>query len=301
MANPVSQVSLIGAGRIFIAPRAGGKKRYVGLCKEFKLDFTEETKELKDYAKGSGIADSVSFISKVSASITFASLSVKNLTMALRGVDSVSASQAITSETNTAYAGALIQLKGVGPTAVTMTVTTLTWAIATAYTVGQLVTGSSHYHICKTAGTSGSSAPTWKTDGTDTTDGTAVWTDKGLVAVGSNAYEVTSAGIFIPDSSTTFSDVGVPVTVSYTTTEGTNIEALVKAAEEFQVIFDGINFARNGKPMTVDMFRVKFGAPKDLAFIGDDFATLTLEGIVLNDDTKTGTDISAYCTIKMVA
>lgn len=298
-----SHVSLIGAGRVFIGLCAGGKLRFVGQCKEYKLDFTEETKELKDYVNGGGIADSVSFISKVETSITFASLSVKNLAMALRGVDSVLASQAFTSEARTAYPGGLIQLAGVGPTAVTLTLALDAWVASTAYAVGQLVkpiTGT-HYYECKTAGTSGAAAPTWKTDGTDTSDGTTTWMDKGLRTLAASEYEITSAGIFIPDTSSKIAEAGTPVEVAYTTTEGINIEALVKAGEEYQVVFAGKNFARNGKPLSVDMYRVKFSAPKDLAFIGDDFATLTLTGTVLNDDTKTGEEISAYCNIKMVA
>ncbi len=297
-----SQVSLIGAGRIFIGLRGGGKLRFVGQCKEYKLDFTEETKELKDYVNGGGVADSVSFISKVETTITFASLSVKNLAMALRGVDSALASQTLTSS-HTAYPGGLIQLAGVGPTAVTIQLALDTWTASTAYTVGQLIkpAAGTHYYECKTAGTSGAVAPTWKTDGSDTSDGTAVWTDKGLRTLAVNEYEITSAGIFIPDTSSRISEAGTSIEVGYTTTEGANIEALVKAGEEYQVVFAGKNFARSGKPLSVDMYRVKFSAPKDLAFIGEDFATLTLTGSLLSDDTKSGQDISAYCNIKMVA
>ncbi|MBF0181319.1 MAG: hypothetical protein HQM03_14955 [Magnetococcales bacterium] len=296
-----SQVSLIGAGRVFIGPRGAEKLRFVGQCKEFKLDFTEETKELKDYVKGVGVADSISFISKVETAITFASISVKNLAMALRGVESVSASQTLTS-THTGYPGGLIQLAGIGPTAVTVSLALDTWAATTAYAVGQLVkpAAGTHYYECKTAGTSGAVAPTWKIDGTDTTDGTATWADKGLRVLTPTQYEITSAGIFIPDTSTRFAETGTPVEVTYTTSEGSNIEALVKAGEEYQVVFAGKNFARSGKPLSVDMYRVKFSAPKDLAFIGDDFATLTLTGSLLSDDTKTGEEISAYCNIKMV-
>lgn len=53
------------------------------------------------------------------------------------------------------------------------------WAATTAYTVGDVVKASSydsHSYKCTTAGTSGSSEPSWDTDNGDTTsDGTVVW------------------------------------------------------------------------------------------------------------------------------
>jgi len=55
-----------------------------------------------------------------------------------------------------------------------------TWQASTVYTVGDVVKAStydSHAYKCTTAGTSGSSEPTWDTDNGDTTsDGTVTWT-----------------------------------------------------------------------------------------------------------------------------
>ncbi|MBF0148275.1 MAG: hypothetical protein HQL84_18870 [Magnetococcales bacterium] len=240
------QWSLIGEGKIFIGLRSGGKMRHVGQVKEFKLEVSEETKELKNYEGGGGLADSVSFISKVEASLNFASLSSQNLAMALRGVDSVEASVVKTDEALTAYRGGILPLAGIGPTSVTL----------------------------KKA------------------------SDDSVIPV--SEYEITSAGLIISDTSTIISDAGTAVKVSYTTTAGTTIQTLVSAGNEYRIIFSGTNFARAGKPMSVEMHRVKFSPPKDLSLISDDFAALTLTGTVLKDDTKTGVDISAFCTIRMV-
>lgn len=61
------------------------------------------------------------------------------------------------------------------------------WAANTAYSVGAYVhalTGHVYYHECTTAGTSGSSAPTWNTTvGGTTNDGTVVWTNRGLASL----------------------------------------------------------------------------------------------------------------------
>ena len=59
------------------------------------------------------------------------------------------------------------------------------WITATAYAEGDLVkptTGNGRYYTCTTAGTTDTSEPTWTTsEGVTITDGTAVWTDTGLL------------------------------------------------------------------------------------------------------------------------
>lgn len=296
------QWSLIGEGKIFIGLRSGGKMRHVGQVKEFKLEVSEETKELKNYEGGGGLADSVSFISKVEASLNFASLSSQNLAMALRGVDSPVTSSVVTNQEHTAYAGGFVPLNGIGPTSVSVSVSANTWQASTSYTVGSLVkpTTGTHFYKCKTAGSSGATEPTWKTDGTDTSDSTAVWQDMGTMVLATGEFEIYSAGIYIPEGSAKISSTGTPIQVSYTTTAGTSIQTLVSAGDEYRIIFAGTNFARAGKPLSVEMYRIKFSPPKDLSFIGDDFAALTLTGTVLKDDTRTGVDISAFCAIKIV-
>lgn len=55
----------------------------------------------------------------------------------------------------------------------------------TAYTVGQTVYSpnlpSNHYLVCITAGTTGTTEPTWPTSGNTVTDGTATWTVQEIV------------------------------------------------------------------------------------------------------------------------
>jgi hypothetical protein len=64
----------------------------------------------------------------------------------------------------------------------TEVVTLGVWVASTAYLVGQIVrsgSGSGDYYQCTTAGTSGSSAPTWTTTGATVTDNTVTWRDIG--------------------------------------------------------------------------------------------------------------------------
>lgn len=80
---------------------------------------------------------------------------------------------------------------------VTDTTNITTWAVSTAYVAGALVqpiTANGHYYICLSNGNSGGTAPTWKTDGTNTTDGTTSWGDRGTIItwrdVGRNPFNV---------------------------------------------------------------------------------------------------------------
>ena len=63
-----------------------------------------------------------------------------------------------------------------------------TWAAATAYDLDDLVvptTANGHYYKATTAGTShAADEPVWPTNGTTVADGTAVWTDQGLLPNG---------------------------------------------------------------------------------------------------------------------
>lgn len=61
------------------------------------------------------------------------------------------------------------------------------WVTATAYDLDDLVVptvANGHYYKATTAGTSDAGEPTWPTNGTTVADGTAVWTDQGLLPNG---------------------------------------------------------------------------------------------------------------------
>ncbi len=298
----ITQQSYVGKGAVYVGLRAGGILRFVGQVPEFKLNVTEEVKEMRDNIVGGGLADSVSFITKVEAALTLESLSAKNLALALRGVGSATTSSVKTNQANVAYAGGLTPLDGVAPSSVTVTVAPNAHATTTAYTVGQIVkpaTGT-HFYKCKTAGTSDVTAPTWKTDGTDTTDGTVMWTDMGTMALSAGDYNISAAGVTFPEDSAKVDESGTPITVSYTSTAGTLIQALADNNNEYRIVFSGSNYARNGAPMKIDIFRAKFSPTKDLDLIGSDFAKLAVTANVLADDTKSGIGISSFATIEMV-
>lgn len=65
-----------------------------------------------------------------------------------------------------------------------------TRANSTAYTVGQFykpASANGHFYVCTVAGTSAGSPPSFTTDGTTFTDGTATFRDVGLIAIANTA------------------------------------------------------------------------------------------------------------------
>ena len=94
--------------------------------------------------------------------------------------------------------------------------TAFPWQASAAYVAGQVtrpVTANSHLYQCTTAGTTGSSQPTWPTGGGTVTDGTVVWQDLGTSAT---AVQVNSNALATATGSTVY--FGRPGTAQRMTT-----------------------------------------------------------------------------------
>lgn len=89
------------------------------------------------------------------------------------------------------------------------------------------------------------------------------------------------------------------ITVDYTALAAESIEGQINLTREYHVIFDGIN-ERSGNAVLGDWYRVKFGPAKNIEFIGDDFISFDVEGVLLKDETKTGTGVSQYYKLRTV-
>jgi hypothetical protein len=72
-----------------------------------------------------------------------------------------------------------------------------TWSSAVSYSLNSRVrptTANGHWYLCTVGGTSGGSEPTWPTNGSTVTDGTATWEDQGFNPA---AAEISGVG-YIP-------------------------------------------------------------------------------------------------------
>lgn len=301
--------SYIGVGKVSM--RIAGSAaplRPVGNASALNFAVTEDTKELKNYMQpGGGTRNEVRRVSSVECSMTWHDLSPENLAIALFGeVDAVTAGSA--TQSATLYKGGLVTTDNPVNTDQTVTVTAggtpATRANTTAYSLGDRIvpaTPNGLYYKCTTAGTSGGSIPTYPTTVGDTvTDGTAVWTCMGKTSlVAGTDFNASGAGVYIEEDASATD--GEPISIGYTKAAGHIVQALLNSSQEYEMVFDGLNEARSGKPVVVHAFRVKIGAAANLALIGEDYAGLEVAGKVLADSTKNGTTVSQYFNQKIVA
>ena len=131
----------------------------------------------------------------------------------------------------------------------------------------------------------------------DTTVAPVVTDDPMTVTYVENTdYTVSAAGITpIVGGSISASD---PLLIDYTVKANDVVQALTTSAQEFELIFDGLNEAQSGSPVLITVFRAKFGGAQGLSMIGDEFAEIALTGDVLKDTTITGAGLSQFMKIE---
>lgn len=113
-------------------------------------------------------------------------------------------------------------------------------------------------------------------------------------------YQRTAAGL-IPLAGGGIAD-GDTILVDYDKRASAVVQALTKAAENYQLVFEGLNEAKSGRPVVVDVHLVKFGPAQNFGLIADEFAGLEIAGRVLKDSSKAGDDaISQYFKAEIAA
>jgi hypothetical protein len=111
-------------------------------------------------------------------------------------------------------------------------------------------------------------------------------------------YTLDPAGFPVVKEGGTIVD-GTTIQVDYSYSKHVSIQALVKSGKRFRQVFVGLNEARSGKPVVIEVFRVNH-SPASLSFIGDEFQGMEFTAKVEKDSTKVGTGISQYMVIKDV-
>jgi hypothetical protein len=108
-------------------------------------------------------------------------------------------------------------------------------------------------------------------------------------------YTVTSSGIVIlTDGSISASDA---LLITYTKKAVDVIEGFVQSAQEYALVFDGLNEAQSNDPVVIRAHRVKFAATGGASFIANEFANMPLSGKCLKDTTITTSGLSQYLKI----
>ena len=309
-----TEFSFIGKGSTTIRVKgAAAGFRPLGNVSALSAKVSEEKKELLDYQNpGGGQANAQRRISAVEIGMTMRDFVGANVALALFGSSTALAAGSVTDEPVTLYAGSLMPLAKINPSAVSVTSADGTGAAArvntTAYLVGDFyvpAAANGHYYMVTVAGTSAAAPPTFTTDGTTFADGTATVRDMGLIAYPTDGsyYEVNTAGLWVPDAAT-FAQIsasnGIDALVDYSYSAQNVVQALVNAGLEYEMLFKGLNEAQSGKPVIVRVHRVRFGPVAELGMIADDYGEIALNGDALKDSTITGVGLSQYLEWRFV-
>ena len=113
-------------------------------------------------------------------------------------------------------------------------------------------------------------------------------------------YVLTTAGIYVTTGSAIPNSVAsaVNIHVDYTKKAVNVVEALVNSAQEYKLVFAGLNEAQSGKAVVLTVHRFKSGAAQNISMIGDDYASLDLAGEALSDSLITGAGLSKYYKVQ---
>lgn len=114
-------------------------------------------------------------------------------------------------------------------------------------------------------------------------------------------YVITGAGIYVTTGSSIPNSVASAnnIKVSYTKKAVSVVEAMVASAQEYKLVFAGLNEAQSGKQVTIIVHRFKPGPAQNVSFLGDDYASLDLPGEALSDSLITAVGLSKYYKVAM--
>lgn len=148
------------------------------------------------------------------------------------------------------------------------------WSGTAAVSLGAYrvpTTPNDHFYKCTTAGTTASSEPTWPTNGTTVTDGTAVWQDMGpIVAVAGTDYNVLATlGMIESLSSGSIVDgETLEVTYSYAAQSGYQVNVGTKTLIRVAILIDGED-EYTGEPMNAEFYSVVLASGAEIGIISE--------------------------------
>ncbi len=109
-------------------------------------------------------------------------------------------------------------------------------------------------------------------------------------------YELRDGQLYIPSGSTIAAVTGgAPnIEVDYAYAAQKKVEALVHSNKQYEALFVGLNEARSGKRVRVNIYKINGGLLQEMALIGDDYGAGQVDGSLLPDSTKGAGGNSEY-------
>lgn len=114
-------------------------------------------------------------------------------------------------------------------------------------------------------------------------------------------YELRDGQLYVPADSSINNPVegAANVEVTYTYAAQTKIEALVNSNKQYELLFVGLNEARSGKRVRVRAHKISGGVLQEMALLGEDYGSGTVNGALMSDTSITGVGLSKYFTAEI--
>lgn len=129
--------------------------------------------------------------------------------------------------------------------------------------------------------------------------GSSVTVKKGATTLAAGDYSISAGGITIAGTISTAGVVnGDAITIDYTPKASIDVQALINAAPDVSIFFEGVNAVDNKGAMS-RLYKAKLGVASNISMIGDDFATLSVSFTVQKDTTVTGAGISQFLKLEL--
>jgi hypothetical protein len=114
-------------------------------------------------------------------------------------------------------------------------------------------------------------------------------------------YTVSVGGITIADTIVAAGVVdGDTITIDYTPKASTDVQALISAAPDISLFFEGTNLV-DSKAALARVYKAKLGVASNISMIGEDFATLSVTFTITKDETvsSAGGTLSQFLKLEL--
>lgn len=225
--------------------------RHLGNVTDLKVSVSTATQEHKESQSGQRAVDLIlTTETKCGLSLSMEDFSSDNLSLALRGVDTLIAADTAATSTKKFYPGAITALEHVKVSGVSIATVGGTPVTLTPYTTA-----------------------------------TANWDYKVNLEAGSIQINPNPAK-YGNLTTTLMTNSGLSCTVTYDHASQVKVDALTTGPTELYLRFEGLNTADNNAPVVVEVFRFQTNPLKELALLSDSVQNFVLDGTALSDPTK---------------